>query len=197
MRRIVGILFAVALLLAAGTAAARSDWVQQRTPTPKAPTDVGGSQDPAAGPTEVTDGPLGQMLAKQAFAIPELGALGSPMSTDFSEGGVEAAVVTFKAPDGALVDVVSQQLSEPLTVDAVGPPDITLLQPGPNGEEIIIKETDHVLQVIAVDEEGWMVNIVVNRTSSENPRERSVHTEWSAETVRTWAVELLEASNGS
>lgn len=150
------------------------------------------TRDPDTAPTETVNGPLSQKLAQQVLAIPELAAFDPPTLKDFSEGGVDAAVVTFQAPDGAYVDVVSQQLPEPLAPDSVGSPDDTHTERGPNGEQIIIKETTSALQVVGVDEGNWMVNIIVNRTTAENPREASPHTDWSVDTVRSWVIQLLE-----
>lgn len=148
--------------------------------------------DPDTAPTETVNGPLSRMLAKQVSDIPELAAFDPPILKDSSEGGVDAAVVTFQAPDGAFVDIISQQLPEPLTPDSVGSPDVIQIERGPNGEQIIIKETEAILQVVGVDAGDWMVNIIVNRTASEKPREISSYTDWSLDTVRGWVIQLLE-----
>jgi hypothetical protein len=148
--------------------------------------------DPDTPPNETVNGPLSRKLARRVLAIPELAAFDPPTLKDFSEGGVDAAVVTFQAPDGAFVDVVSQQLPGPLAPDSVGSPDDTHTERGPKGEQIIIKETESILQVVGVDEGNWMVNIIVNRTTAENPREASSYTNWSVDTVRGWVINLLE-----
>lgn len=164
----------------------------RETTVPSEPTQTSGVGDPEIAPNETPNGPLSRKLAQQASAIPELAAFDVPTLKDFFEGGVDAAVVTFQAPDGAFVDVISQQLREPWTPDLVGSPDVTHTERGPNGEQLIIKQTESVLRVVGVDAEDRMVNIIVNRTTSENPREASPYTDWGPDTVRGWVIQLLE-----
>lgn len=170
----------------------------EQTVIPDESTSNGGTGDPDGPPSETINGPRSKSLAGQVLAaIPELAAFAPPTLKDFSEGGVDGAIVTFQAPDGAYVDVVSQQLPEPLAQDLIESelirsPEDTSTELGPNGEQIFIKEDDWTLQVIGVDAGNSMVNIIVNRTTSEIPQEASPYTDWSVDSVRSWVIHLLE-----
>lgn len=181
-----------------GAAAARSSWLGEETPPPDAFAGQGeGSIDPVSVPSEIADGPLSRTLAEQVSVIPEFATLEPVKTSDFSEGGTDAGILAFLSPDGAMVNVVSQQLPGPLTLDRIGSPEDTRVETGPNGEEIIIKETRYVLQVIGVNASGWMVNVIVDRILADSSGELSSYSTWDAGTVRSWVLELLKAQNGN
>jgi hypothetical protein len=190
-------LVTAAVVLGFGIALARSPWVTQTTPVqPKAEASAPGVSDPVAPPTEIADGPLSLRLAAALDTIPAIAALEQVKRADFSEGAVDAAVLAFLAPDGAMVNVVYQQLPEPLSVDSIGPPENTHAEIGPGGEDLIIKDATGGLQVIGVDDKGHMVNVIVDRLSPSEPGRPSELASWDVEMLKSWVVGLLKAMNG-
>ena len=62
---------------------------------------------------------------------------------------------------------------------------------GPNGEDILVRDVGHTLQVIAIDEEGRSVNVMVERINRAEPSMPSALVHFTAEDLERWALQLL------
>ena len=113
-------------------------------------------------------------------------------SVEFSTETERLVVVNFVAPDGALLDVVMQRLPHPLPLPAVDPSGESVLSRGSNGEDIVVVDMGHTLQVIAIGSTGVMANVIVQRLLGVAPETHSSLSSLTSATVIDWALVLLE-----
>lgn len=190
--RKISLLIPAAVSLFLGAAAiASSSWLS-RPPAPEEPLAATSRSDPVAGPTEVANGPLSRTVGDLVADLPELKSLRDRGGFDLVDDNLNAGVAHFYADDGAKIEFIVQQLSGPVSKDAVGPPEEIRYDTRPGGVELIVRETDRFLQVVAVNPQGVMANVIVERTVPGTVREPSDLSGIDSDTVIQWAIYLVQ-----
>lgn len=191
---------AVAVLsLAVGAAAvARTSWLASDIPEavplgPELLAEEASDQNP--GPMPQPFGPVSSSLLTIVSRIPELSALQREDVNDLIGDGINGAGgVSFRASDGGFVEIMVEQLSTPIPHEAFGIGSRSTT--GPSGEEIVIRDIGHTLQVIAISNEGLMVNLLVERINRVDPTAESSLKSITEGQLLDWAVRILEEFSG-
>lgn len=187
---LIAVLVGAGLLMAGDPARSGDGFVEPPVGEAQETGDLG-VEDHTEGPTTARGG---QETASLAAAVTTLESdYGMVLAEESSVGvGADSArVLALTGEDGALISVVFQHLTEPLPVDAVGSPDVVSAKLGPTGQDLIVKDLGVILQVVAVDPTGRMVNIIVDKTTVAGA---SSEASPDLETVEAWAIDLLTRS---
>jgi hypothetical protein len=153
------------------------------------------ASDQDAGPMPQPFGPVSSSLLTIVARIPELSALQLEDVNDLIGDGINGAGgVSFRASDGGFVEIMVEQLSTPIPLEAFGVG--TRSTTGPSGEDIVIRDIGHTLQVIAISNEGLMVNLLVERINRVDPTAESSLKSISEGQLLDWAVRILEEFSG-
>ncbi|MDP3984726.1 MAG: hypothetical protein Q8Q52_06975 [Acidimicrobiia bacterium] len=189
-RRLIFLAAALVSVSSGAVAVAGSSWLTAPPPS-EDPIAVDSSADVATAPTEVANGPLSQSVGQVVADLPEIKTLIAAGGVDFIENEVTVGIVRYRAADGAKIEFIVQQLPGPISAETVGPPEDTRVESGPGGEEVIIRQTAHIIQVVAIDSTGMAVNIIVELTVPESRDQLSTLSAFDSATVTGWALALL------
>lgn len=188
----------VAVLSLSAAAVARTSWLARDLPKavplgPELLAEEASDQDP--GPKPQPFGPVSSSLLTIVSRIPELSALQREGVNDLIGDGINGAGgVSFRASDGGFVEIMVEQLSTPIPLEALGIGTRSAI--GPSGEDIVIRDTGHTLQVIAISNEGLMVNLIVERINRVDPTAESSLESITEGQLVDWAVRILKEFNG-
>lgn len=143
------------------------------------------------GPTMRPNGDVSSSLVGVVSQIPELNALMTELVVDQIEGDSRVGIVSLVSTDGGRVEIVLQQLPGPVPIEVFGSPDTTRWEVGPNGEDIVIRDTG-ALQVVVINREGRMANVIVEPINRLDPAATSALAGISISQMTEWAFQLLE-----
>lgn len=157
-------------------------------------------------PSLVTDSPgMSEPVAADSSELPALlGSLvqnlgGFPSDAtsvqlvDAGEDGELMLIASYTTDDGGLIDVVVQRLNGPIPIDVIDPSGSAETSTGPDGESIIFVDKRHTIQLMARNEDGLNVNLIVERINRVDPDAPSTLTRITKNTLTEWALSLLDA----
>jgi len=153
--------------------------------------EAGSPADSPDGPIDLPDGPLSTALTEAISQIPELAKLTREQVTDQSVPGGQWGIVSLVARDGSRIEITTQEAPPAEILDRLASVYSTSRQIGPNGEDLILRDTDTTLQVIAIDASGTMLNLSVDRINQTEPGSPSEFSHLHLDQIREWALLLL------
>lgn len=197
--RALSIMTAVGLLGVGGVAAAQNSWLVASAGNPPA-SEVGAYTDveaPVEEPIERTGSDLATVLSQTVADLPDFpGGATANEPMEVSVGDDRMVLTSFVAIDGGLMDVVMQRLRVPLSTGMIDPSGASSESLGPDGESVLVLDKGHTLQVIAIDPDGVMANIIIERINRLEPSQPSEFASVSADRATEWALTLLELFGG-
>lgn len=140
-------------------------------------------------PIEEAGTELAVQLSNEVLALP--GFPSDVIPKDALEVNDEQLIASFIASDGGLIDVVMQRLSEPLPIEVIDPSGTAHESRGPQGESIIYVDKEHTIQLVAVDTDGLMANLIIERINRAEPNQPSSLKDITQQAVTEWALALL------
>lgn len=147
------------------------------------------SPEPIEEPIEEAGTELAVQLSNEVLALP--GFPSDVIPKDALEVNDEQLIASFIASDGGLIDVVMQRLSEPLSIEVIDPSGTAHESRGPQGESIIYVDKEHTIQLVAVDTDGLMANLIIERINRAEPNQPSSLKDITQQAVTEWALALL------
>ena len=151
------------------------------------------SHDSVDGSGDLPNGPLSSAVLEAVDQIPELAALTVELAADHASLGDapgEWGGVSLLAEDGSRIEIITQMVSEnfdPLL--AIGP---DTQETGPHGEDIFLRESDAVFQVVVIDQDGTMINLIIDRSDPSQPGTPGALSQIGLDEAREWALLLLD-----
>ena len=151
------------------------------------------SHDSVDGSGDLPNGPLSSAVLEAVDQIPELAALTVELAADHASLGDapgEWGGVSLLAEDGSRIEIITQMVSEnfdPLL--AIGP---DTQETGPHGEDIFLRESDAVFQVVVIDQGGTMINLIIDRFDPSQPGTPGALSQIGLDEARGWALLLLD-----
>lgn len=113
---------------------------------------------------------------------------------DAGENGAPTLMASYTTGDGALIDVVVQRLDEAMPIEVIDPSGTARTSTGPDGELItFVDKNSHTIQLIAQDEDGLTVNLIIERINRINPDNPSSLMYITEDLLTEWAQALLDA----
>jgi hypothetical protein len=142
---------------------------------------------------DLPGGPLSSAVLEAVAQIPELAALTVEQAADHASTGDEPGEwggVSLLAQDGSRIEIITQAVPadfDPLL--AIGP---DTQEMGPDGEDVFVRERDAVVQVVVIDQNGAMINLIIDRFAPSQPGTPGALSEITLDQARDWALLLID-----